>query len=676
MTLSKLPLLMAAIAIPFVAWFAVGCAGGSAAPRDFVQPTAPSPVTVVPTPAVTDSAYRPDSSSDIAALTGVPEVCPEHGYCARLEPGGRLTAAAWLDEDRMYLADFEGRIRLLDVRTGVVTMVLEGLSIPRGLTVLDGRLYVSEMGNVCRLVRQVLGEAGIRCKYEAGASDLEFLSRTSAQVLSYQIDGSGGLIDRQVIVDRIMAWDPTHAPNGLANDGEYVYVSIGHPQHVIDPGHILITHADELKSHNRRTDLMGVVARFRPPDNEVEVYATGLRNTYGISIAPDGTIYGADNDGPPTEGQREELNAIVAGGFYGYPIYGTHEAPPAADVSEPVAVLEGKASTFAHANPDGIYVAYLALDDSNDGFVVDRFDYAGGTPERIVSARGYTTAILERNGLLYLASFDGIVHVINPRAIAAAPLNLGSYYDDYVDEVIADGGRPIIASDYDVYLGAGVLIYDKHPCTPADTEVRFFLHIVPVNPDVLPENRRQYNFDGRDFDFAAYGWRNGDRCRAVRRLPEYDISTIRTGQSVREESGWRSIWEGQYHLNFGSYYDDYLDEVIADGGLPIIASDYDVYLGAGVLIYDKYPCTPSDTGAGFFLHVVPANRDDLPENRQQNAFDNLDFSFDDYGWRNGDRCRAVRRLPEYDISTIRTGQSVHEESGWRSIWEGEYRFGR
>ncbi len=452
----------------------------------------------------------------------------------------------------MYLADFEGRIRLLDVRTGVVTMVLEGLSIPRGVTVLDGSLYVSEMGNVCRLVRQVLGEGGIGCKYEAGATDLEFLSRTSAQVLSYQIDDSGGLSNRQVVVDRIMAWERDHAPNGLVNDGEYVYVSIGHPQHVIDPGNILITHADELKSHNRRTELMGVVARFRPPDNEVEVYATGLRNTYGISIAPDGTIYGVDNDqkgGLATEGQLEELNAIVAGGFYGFPTYGTHEAPPEAGVSEPVAVLQGAVGTFAHANPDGIYVAYLALDGSGDGFVVDRFEYAGGMPERIVSAQGHTTAILERNGLLYLASFDGSIYVINPHAAAAAPLNIGLYYDRYVDEVIAAGGPPIIASDYDVYLDAGQLIYDKHPCTPADTEVRFFLHVVPVNRDDLPENRQQNAFDNLDFSFDDYGWRNGgDRCRAFRQLPEYDISTIRTGQTVREESGWRNIWEGEYRF--------------------------------------------------------------------------------------------------------------------------------
>ena len=565
----KLPLLMAVVAVLFVAWFAVGCAGGSAGPGDFVRPTAPAPATAVPASAVADSASPPGVSSAIAVPDAVSGVCPEHGYCARLELGGRLTAAAWLDEDRMYLADFEGRIRLLDVKTGVVTLALDGLSIPRGLTVLDGRLYVSDMGNVCQLVRQVR-RPGIGCEYESesGATDLEFLSRTSAQVLSYQIDDSGGLSDRQVVVDRIMAWDRYHAPNGLANDGEYVYVSVGHPMHVIDPGHILITHADELKSHNRRTELMGVVARFRPPDNEVEVYATGLRNTYGISIAPDGTIYGADNDdhgGLATEGQLEELNAIVQDGFYGFPFYGTNEAPPEANVIEPVAVLQGTVSTFAYANKDGVYVAYLAIDGSQDGFVVDRFDYDTWAPERIVSAKGHTTAILERNGLLYLASFDGSVHVINPHVVVAAaplnlgsyyphvvvvaaPLNLGSYYDDYLDEVIADGGLPIISSDYDVYLSAGVLIYDKHPCTPADTEDGFFLHVVPVNLDALPEKRRQYNFDNLGFSFDDYGWRNGDRCRAVHRLPEYDISTIRTGQTIREESGWRNTWEGEYRF--------------------------------------------------------------------------------------------------------------------------------
>ena len=285
-----------------------------------------------------------------------------------------------------------------------------------------------------------------------------------------------------------MAWEHTHAPNGLANDGEYVYVSIGHPQQRVNPGHIIITHADELKSHNRRTDLMGVVARFRPPDNEVEVYATGLRNTYGISIAPDGTIYGADNDdhgGLADCCQREELNAIVAGGFYGFPFYGTNEAPPEASVIEPVAVLPGAVSTFAYANNDGVYVAYLALDGSQEGFVVDRFDYDTWTPERIFNSGNHITAILERNGLLYLASSDGNVHVINPDA-APVRIRLTPFHsDDYVDKVIAAGGPSVIPPGYEgyaVYIDAGRLIYDKYPCAPEDTKHKFLLHIVPGEP--------------------------------------------------------------------------------------------------------------------------------------------------------------------------------------------------
>ena len=70
-----------------------------------------------------------------------------------------------------------------------------------------------------------------------------------------------------------------------------------------------------------------------------------------------------------------------------------------------------------------------------------------------------------------------------------------------------------------------------------------------ANHDDLPEQRKQYDFDNLDFDFNAYGWRNGDRCRAVRELPEYDISIIRTGQWVREESGrFRHTWEAEYHF--------------------------------------------------------------------------------------------------------------------------------
>ena len=98
-----------------------------------------------------ESADLGEPASALAAEPLLREDCRERGgYCGMLTPGGQLTAAAWLDHDRMYLADLEGRIRLLNVGTGEIWTVRTGLSMPQGLTVLHGRLYVTDMGSVCQ----------------------------------------------------------------------------------------------------------------------------------------------------------------------------------------------------------------------------------------------------------------------------------------------------------------------------------------------------------------------------------------------------------------------------------------------------------------------------------------------------------------------------------------------
>ena len=471
----------------------------------------------------------------------------------------------------MYLADYSGRIRLLNVKTREIRTAVAGLAIPRGLTVLKGHLYVSDMGNVCELLGT---QDCMRSPTFTRREYLDFVKRAGARILSYPIDGNGDLGRQEVVVDRIPSYDRYHGPNGLTNDGRWVYASIGHPGRRVDPTGGFF-HSDRLRRLSPRgdADLMGTIIRFRPGDTAVAVWATGLRNTYGISIVPSGTIYGADNDqqdGLADCCQREELNGIVEGGFYGFPFYGTNEAPPEAGVIEPVAVLAGTVSTFAYANSDGVYVAYLALDGSGDGFVVDRFDYATGAPERIFSARTHTMAILERNGLLYLASFDGNVHIINPDAapVRVVPglrdtddyqrsqLYTGHYVrspfhtDAYVKGVIAAGGPSVISpGEYAVYIADGRLIYAKTTCEPEDNTAKFFLHIVPVRGDDLPKDSRKDGFVNSDFWFSRYGWRSGDGCYAVRELPGYAVSSIRTGQFVREsEGGYRTVWEAEYHF--------------------------------------------------------------------------------------------------------------------------------
>ena len=81
------------------------------------------------------------------------------------------------------------------------------------------------------------------------------------------------------------------------------------------------------------------------------------------------------------------------------------------------------------------------------------------------------------------------------------------------------------------------LLYVRADCPPSfdhNTEPRFFLHVHPVDPDVLHKHRRkQATFDSLDFD-PHWLWRAANRCTARVRLPDYPIAMIRTGQFSRQ----------------------------------------------------------------------------------------------------------------------------------------------
>ena len=96
-----------------------------------------------------------------------------------------------------------------------------------------------------------------------------------------------------------------------------------------------------------------------------------------------------------------------------------------------------------------------------------------------------------------------------------------------------------------------------------------------------------------------------------------------------------------------------------------LRSVFDVYLLGKRLMYFRQPCRPDDNDAQFFLHVVPVDERDLPGGRRQHGFDNLDFGMEERT-RAGERCTAVRTLPDYSIAEIRTGQFTGEGR----LWEG------
>ena len=106
-------------------------------------------------------------------------------------------------------------------------------------------------------------------------------------------------------------------------------------------------------------------------------------------------------------------------------------------------------------------------------------------------------------------------------------------------------------------------------------------------------------------------------------------------------------------------------------GEPVIRATFDVYLRGSELTYFKESCSPADTADIFFLHLTPVDVDDLRRTRRPHGFDNRDFRWD--GEMRDGSCIEVIRLPDYHITSIRTGQYI-PEAGWERVWAGEFRF--
>ena len=137
--------------------------------------------------------------------------------------------------------------------------------------------------------------------------------------------------------------------------------------------------------------------------------------------------------------------------------------------------------------------------------------------------------------------------------------------------------------------------------------------------------------DTLDFGWRKNSWSKNGTCVTERQLPDKDIVGIRTGQVDRDGS---SLWEAErWFEESGRLLDAHLSS--ATSGEPAARGVFDVYLGLGAegLIFVKAPCAHADTEAKFFLHLIPADEDDLPAERKRYGFDNLDFGFEAHGER-------------------------------------------
>ena len=224
----------------------------------------------------------------------------------------------------------------------------------------------------------------------------------------------------------------------------------------------------------------------------------------------------------------------------------------------------------------------------------------------------------------------------------------------------------VLASDFDVYLDGRRLVYIKEGCRPTDLQPLIFLHLVPVDENDLPRRRIPYGYVRATFSLR-FGIDRG-RCLATTDLPDYPVRYLWTGEYSQDGD---LLWQGGFPV------DPDISSVGGGGSYgrsdtPIIASDFDVYLDGRYLVYVNEECFASDPEAWFFLHIIPVDKDALPPDRMQYGFDNLDFHYSGSVSRELG-CRIMRRLPDYAIRHIRTGQFVKDTQGdYLVLWEGEF----
>ena len=237
---------------------------------------------------------------------------------------------------------------------------------------------------------------------------------------------------------------------------------------------------------------------------------------------------------------------------------------------------------------------------------------------------------------------------------------LMAWYRSLYRSVVAT--QPMASEDFDVYLIDGTVYYLEEPCYAADFVASFFLHVFPAAIDDLPDDRREYGFDNFDFIVRDRGLLFDGKCLASVELPQYDIASFRTG---RIRGAGAEVWSIVRVLQGPKLIAEYPSIVSRE---PTARSEFDLYIDEGKLYYVKEPCGSDDVRVGFFLHVVPADLDDLPDARREYGFDNLDFGFDVRGVHFDGKCVASVGLPRYAIARITTGQY----DGADRIWEVEF----
>ena len=195
----------------------------------------------------------------------------------------------------------------------------------------------------------------------------------------------------------------------------------------------------------------------------------------------------------------------------------------------------------------------------------------------------------------------------------------------------------------------------------AEDAPAFFVHVHPQ------DTGRGDAFE--NLDFHPNWWRANGKCHALRRLPSFAIAHVHTGEFISTPEAavrYQNLWQGNLVVD-GVIHADY-DALRARSMMAAQSADWEMRLlpntdDGDELLYIRHACPDAARFRDeprIFLHVYPERADVLGDNRRDAGFDNLDFTPANRLARHDGKCYGVRRLPDYDIAEVYTGQFAGE----------------
>jgi putative membrane-bound dehydrogenase-like protein len=359
-------------------------------------PSTNIPITPIGSKTLPPSTFPADTPT--AILTVPPSVNELDG--AELQPGfslikyadlSRPTAFAFDTAGRLYVTSQDGYVYLLtdsnqDGRAETSSIFASGYDFPLGVAVqkATGEVYISQKG-----VISVLNDNN-----QDGQADGE---RVLAGDLPFGMHQN----------DNIM-----FGPDG------WLYVGVG-------------STCNACQDTNPQS---ATILRFNVQTSEREIYATGMRNPYGLAFDPvTGALFATDNgrDDLGMDAPFEELNHIVQGGNYGYPNCWNEQKQPGCKATIPaIATFDAHSSANAVVIYDG---QNFPAEYKGNAFVSIFGSWLRGGVQT-----GIQRIVLSPQGDTYRAETGWFARF--PQGVMPLPLAVGPdgalYVGDYINGVI------------------------------------------------------------------------------------------------------------------------------------------------------------------------------------------------------------------------------------------------